>query len=445
MPENKSTECGVFYGRKSNEDDGKSVDQQQEWAREAAARAKVELVREFADQAVAGHDTARRTDFHRMLAFCQEQARLKRPVGVIVCWHTNRFSRADSQETSWFIWEFRKAGVGHILTAQRWYDLSRKEDRALLNLEQDFTNQQYVIDLAQAVTRGKLDAAREGRWNGGRAPLGYRLAYEWRVNARGKRVRCPWLEVDEDTKPLVQEMFRAYAAGETSLYRMARDLNARGVKPPRAAAWTPNSVRSVLVNEVYLGALVWNKTDQGKFIGVVDLQVTGKAGVRGSGRPCARRPKADHVRKEGHHEAIIDRETFDAVGRRLVENRKGRNRADRADYALRGLLRCGACGKPMVGKRADWGGRGLMYRCGTYNVQGPGAAAAPGTSSRPRWSRASAGSSRPRCSTRRSLRSCAGRCSTRSRRSGPTPARKPGRGGTWRPWKRRLPPPANAA
>jgi DNA invertase Pin-like site-specific DNA recombinase len=372
MPESKFTERGVFYGRKSNEDDGKSVDQQRDWARETCPKEGVDLVKEFADQAVAGHDTAGRTDFHRMLEFCREQARLKRPIGVIASWHTNRFSRADSQETSWFIWEFRKAGVKHILTAQRRYDLSRKEDRALLNLEQDFTNQQYVIDLAQAVTRGKLDAARAGLWNGGRAPLGYRLVHEWHVNSKGKRVRRPRLEVSEKEADLVREMFRAYAAGETSLYRMARDLNARGVKPPRAAKWSPSSVRSILVNEVYLGTHVWNKTDQGKFFGVVDLQVTGKSGVRDVRHPCARRPRADQVRVDDHHEALVDRDTFDAVQRRLVENRKGRNRADRADYALRGLLRCGVCRLPMVGKRADWGDRAPMYRCGNYNAHGPG-------------------------------------------------------------------------
>jgi DNA invertase Pin-like site-specific DNA recombinase len=370
MPE---TVRAVAYGRKSNEDDGKSVSQQLQWARDACAKEGIDLVREFADEAVAGHDTARRADFHEMLEFCREQWRLKRPIDVIVSWHTNRFSRADSQETSWFIWEFRKVGVGRILTAQRWYDLSRKEDRALLNLEQDFTNQQYVIDLAQAVSRGKLTAAREGRWNGGRAPLGYRLAYE----GEGK-ARRPRLVVHEEEAALVRELFRAYAAGETSLYRIARDLNARGVKPPRAAKWSPSSVRSILTNEVYLGAYVWNKTDQGKFFGVIDLQVTPKRGARTASRPCARRPQTDHVRNNDHHEAIVDRETFDAVRRRLFENRKGKNRADRAEYALRGLLRCGACHKPMVGKRADWGERGLMYRCGTYNVQGPASGCSAG-------------------------------------------------------------------
>src|SRR5262245_42645001 len=136
---------GVGYYRKSDEDDGGSIEQQRDWARPTAEREKVELVAEFADQAKAGWDTAARTNFHEMLKFCQQEARKGVPIEVVVCWHTNRFSRADSLETGKFLCEYRDAGVTRILTAQRWYDVDQKEDRALLHLEQDFTNHQYVI------------------------------------------------------------------------------------------------------------------------------------------------------------------------------------------------------------------------------------------------------------------------------------------------------------
>ena len=90
----------VAYYRKSNDDDGGSVDQQREWARTACEKEGGELVREFVDQSKAGWDTAKRTDFHAMLAFCQEQARAKNAIDVVVCWPTNRFSRADSLESA---------------------------------------------------------------------------------------------------------------------------------------------------------------------------------------------------------------------------------------------------------------------------------------------------------------------------------------------------------
>ena len=55
-------------------------------------------------------------DFRRMLDFCRQEAEAGRPVDVIACWDTKRFSRADSHETGWFLWELRKTGVRWMLT-----------------------------------------------------------------------------------------------------------------------------------------------------------------------------------------------------------------------------------------------------------------------------------------------------------------------------------------
>ena len=162
----------VAYYRKSNDDDGSSIEQQREWARTAAQKEGVEIVREFADQAKKGHETATRAAFHEMLRFCQEQARKRDPIDVVVCWHTNRFSRADSLETAKFLCEFRDAGARRVLTAQRWYDFSRFEDRILHNIEQDASNHKGMINQTQAATRGRINAASEGRWAGGPIPLG---------------------------------------------------------------------------------------------------------------------------------------------------------------------------------------------------------------------------------------------------------------------------------
>jgi site-specific DNA recombinase len=362
----------VAYFRMSDDDQEGSIEQQQAWARTAAQKENATVVAEFIDSGLSGTSTAHRPDFQRMLDFCREQHRLKKPIDVILCWNPNRFSRADSQETNWFIWEFRKVGCGLMLTASDgWIDFADDNDRLIFNIKQDTSNHQFIKNLARDVLRGKLAAAREGRRNGGRAPFGYRLVYEVIPGAVGRRARLTKLVIHEEQAAIVREMFRAYAAGETSLYRLAQDLNARGIKPGRAAKWVPTTVRQVLRNEVYLGALVWNQTDQARFFGIVDMEVKPKKGTRTVAHPCFRRPSSQHVRTDGHHEAIIDRDTFDRVQQLLVEKRKGRDRADRGLYILRTLLRCGTCGGPMVGKRQEWGEHKAHYRCGTYNLDGP--------------------------------------------------------------------------
>src|SRR5262245_23443194 len=161
----------------STTDQAGSVEQQLTWAEGACAKAGVEAVASFADHGKSGHATAKRKGFHDMLAYCQDAQRRGEPVDVIVTWHANRFSRADSIETSWYLHEFRKAGVGKMLTAERWVSFDRLEDRVLLGLEQDVSSHKYSVDLAHACIRGKLTRAKAGAWCGGRVPLGYRLTF----------------------------------------------------------------------------------------------------------------------------------------------------------------------------------------------------------------------------------------------------------------------------
>src|SRR5262245_45071335 len=108
-----------------------------------------------------------------MLRFCQEQARAGAPIHAVVCYHTNRFGHADSNETSAYIWEFRQAGTNRLLTWERWYDFRKEEDRAIFNLQQDFTNNRYLRDLSATVLRGKKDSAAAGFFTGGSVPYGF--------------------------------------------------------------------------------------------------------------------------------------------------------------------------------------------------------------------------------------------------------------------------------
>jgi DNA invertase Pin-like site-specific DNA recombinase len=355
---------GVFYGRKSDNDDGDSIEQQREWARQACSAEGVELVREFADQAKRGWDTAARTDFHEMLAFCKQQARQGTPIDVIVCWNANRFSRADSQETSWFIWEFRLAGVGRMLTAPRWIDFGRMEDRILFNIEQDASHHPYVVNLARDSTRGRIKAARNASYNGGSIPYAYRLYVG--PDGRKRLVLGPAEEVET-----VRWIFLTYAAGGIGCRAIAEQLTRRKVPTPTGGeAWAQSTVRDILSNPAYLGRLVWNRRRGGKFFGVVDCKATPRQEVA---KGCKTTSDA-WVVSEVPHEAIIDPETFercqDTAGRR-----SGGEKTPRSEFLLSGLVKCGHCGSAMIGRtyRLTEGGKRYVYHryyCGGYNRGG---------------------------------------------------------------------------
>src|SRR5262245_61988607 len=122
---------GVCYYRMSTDRQDKSIPQQQAWAQAACKLEGVSVEAEFRDDGVSGDKTGQRDGFHDMLAFCQERHREGRPVRAVVCYSASRFSRADSQETAAYIWQFRQAGTHRILTAERWMDWTKEEDRVL--------------------------------------------------------------------------------------------------------------------------------------------------------------------------------------------------------------------------------------------------------------------------------------------------------------------------
>jgi site-specific DNA recombinase len=387
MSANHSTIRAVGYYRKSDEDDGVSVEQQQEWARTAAPKEGIELAREFVDQAKAGWDTSKRTGLHEMLAFCQEQKRQGRPIDALVCWHPNRFSRADSHETSWFIWEFRKAGVNRNLTASHgWRDFRRMEDRILFNIEQDASNHRYVVDLARDSTRGHMNAAREGRWNGGSPPYGYRVEYE-EVTVKGKRRRRPrrLIKGPDAEVEAVRWIFTTYANTEISLRELAIQLTSRGVLPPTArgargdtirnggnrpaTAWALTTLKGLLKNPVYLGRMVWNRRSEGKFFGVVDCQVAPRKDAR-----QLRNEEGEWMCVDGTHEALIDLETFEKCQLRLGQRRRVAWK-NLKSFLLSGLLICGHCGYRMVGRTVTHRKHSpnLVYHryiCSAYNFFG---------------------------------------------------------------------------
>jgi hypothetical protein len=249
------------------------------------------------------------------------------------------------------------------------------EDRVLFNIEQDTSNHPYVINLARDATRGRVANALDGRPNGGAPPYGYRVEYET-VVVRGKRRRRPLRYVlgPPEEGDVVRWLFRTYAAGRTTLRRLAIDLNARGVASPKGAPrWGQGTIKKLLNNPVYLGQAVWNRRHEGKFFGVVDCKVEPSKKRQGT----VLNPEGEWIRREGRHEPLIDRDTWEAVQRRLVENRKKPRPGRNGVFALAGLLVCGHCGRTMIGRTVKChkkrSGKSYTYRrytCGGYNTYG---------------------------------------------------------------------------
>lgn len=160
-----------------------------------------------------------------------------------------------------------------------------------------------------------------------------------------------FLTPDEETKGIVQRIYREYLSG-TGLAELARKLNGEGIPSPKQHKinkgilrgeregsfqgkavekkyiWLPTMLQQILKNETYTGVL---------------SSGTYKNGLLGSGKRVFV-PEEERVHVENAHPAIIDKDTFREVQERMKKKKKG----EAQQFLLKGFVRCGECGRIMV-------------------------------------------------------------------------------------------------
>lgn len=156
-----------------------------------------------------------------------------------------------------------------------------------------------------------------------------------------------FLTPDEETKGIVQRIYREYLSG-TGLAELARELNGEGIPSPKQHKinkgllrgeeeksieeknyfWVPTTLHQILRNETYTGVL--SSSDY-------------KSGPLGSGKRVFV-PEDERVRVENAHPAIIDKDTFRKVQEKIYTKKRGEEK----QFLLKGLVRCGECGRLMV-------------------------------------------------------------------------------------------------
>ena len=207
-------------------------------------------------------------------------------------------------------------------------------DVVMKNIVYDF----YSKDLSIKVKTAKMSKMKQGKYLGGHVPYGLRR----HDTIKGK------LAIDEEAAEIVRRIF-GYALEGKTCSMIARELNQEGVETPaqyyrrkhpdqkkykrqsEQAAWTANAVRNIIKQEMYYGAVAGHRREK-----VV---------------ACSRATKAVPAEKqiivEGQHEAIVSKdEWLRAQG--VIRSMKSPVRIGGRDYPLKGIARCGCCGRKLM-------------------------------------------------------------------------------------------------
>jgi DNA invertase Pin-like site-specific DNA recombinase len=296
----------AIYLRISQDRSGEmlGVDRQREDCEALCKRNKWTVVETFVDNDVSAYSRRKiRKGYLAMLEAVKEGR-----VDAVVAWHPDRLHRS-TRELEDFIDIIEKSGAQVATTQAGHYDLTTPSGRMTARIVGAVAKHESEHK-AERTGRQREQAARAGKYHGGRRPYGY--------EADGKTIREPEAE-------LIRDGAERILAGQ-SLRRIADDWNEHRIPTSSGRQWTITTMRTMFAGPRLAGLRV----HRGEIVG------------------------------DATWPAILDRETFEKLQLILGDPRRRQNCA-RPTYLLTGMLRCGRCGMVM---HASYTAEGrLRYAC----------------------------------------------------------------------------------
>ncbi len=423
--------AAVGYARRSTDKQEQSIPDQQRAIERYCQDNGIVLQRWFIDDAISGTRASNRPAFQEMV---HAAGAAGRDFGLVVVYDVKRFGRLDNDEAGFYRHTLRQHGVEVLYVAEGFAGLGEISDTDdLLRPVKQWQARQESKDLSKVTIRGQLTKADSGSWMGGVSPHGYDLSYTndrgeflftirfmpdgtkqqldgsgavTRTLARGEKISISkrdrgLLVLGEPSRvETVRTIFRLYTEERRGLAAVSSYLNTHGHLTPRgpewshiyAGQWRDSTVRSILVNPIYAGDMVWNRRTDARFH---RIELAG-----GHGRPVERRnahgarlvpnAKEDWVIVRDTHEPIVTRRTWE-LAQSIRERRptsiaqSGQSKRPeggwsgmRARFLLSGLVRCGRCGGKYQGVTRTSGKcqpdgtkyKHRYYACGSYIAKG---------------------------------------------------------------------------
>ena len=301
----------------------------------------------YCDEDYSGADSLR-PDFNRMI-----QAAKEKRFQIILCKSQSRFTRDMELVEKYIHGLFPIWGIRFIAVADN-ADTEVKGNKKARQIN-GLVNEWYLEDLSENVRMVFDLKRREGKYIGGFPIYGYR-----KDPADKNKII-----VDPEAAEVVRQIFQWSLEGYGRQH-IAAMLNDRGtVNPARYKAergWTCNhpvkndfglwnkvTVWRILHNEMYTGVMIQGRRKKASYKSKVLIDM----------------PEDQWYRVEGTHEAIIDKETFQAVQRGL--DLRSRTDGSGEVHVLSGLVKCMDCGSTMS-KASN--GKQTYLRCKLYADSG---------------------------------------------------------------------------
>lgn len=322
----------AIYARYSSDNQREeSIEAQVRAIKEYADKNGIMITKVYTDEAKSA-TTDNRPKFLEMIK--DSEFRL---FDAVIVHKLDRFSR-DRYDSAYYKRVLKKNGVRLISVLEH---LDDSPESIILESVLQGMAEYYSKNLAREVMKGMKETALQCKHTGGIPPLGYNIDPETKKYV-----------VNADEAKAVRIIFEMYSEGY-GYNQIIDKLNYLGYKTKIGRTFGKNSLSEILRNEKYIGTFVFNK---------VPKMMDGK-------RNSHRTKSPDEIIKIANGvPAIIDRETFDKVAKRMLCNKRNATNKAKEPYILSGKVFCGSCGSAMIG-HTSYAGRNKTkystYNCGT--------------------------------------------------------------------------------
>lgn len=308
--------------------DGYSLDAQKSRMKAFAEFNDYEIVGEYEDAGKSGKSIEGRLEFNRMM---EDIKTGKDGVSFVLVFKLSRFGRnaADVLSTLQVMQDF---GV-NLICVEDGIDSSKDAGKLMISVLSAVAEIERENIRVQTM-EGRIQKAREGKWNGGFAPYGYSLE-------KGQ------LFINEEEAEAIHVIFDQYVHTDIGANGLAKYLENHGIrKIPRQNGKNPlfdaALIRRILKNPVYCGKIAYGRRRMEK--------------VHGTRNEYKLVEQDDYLLVDGLHEEIVSEELWHEAQVKLLAQAKKYEKVNHSKnnkiHLLSGIVKCPVCGAGMYGNKS---------------------------------------------------------------------------------------------
>lgn len=308
--------------------DGYSLEAQKNRIKMFADYSQFNIVREYEDAGQSGKSIDDRIQFQTML---NDIVTGKDNVSFVLVYKLSRFGRnaADVLSTLQIMQDY---GV-NLICVEDGIDSSKDAGKLMISVLSAVAEIERENIRIQTM-EGRIQKARDGKWNGGFAPYGYKIV-------------DGILEINEEEAEAIRMIFNLYANTDMGANGVAKYLENHGIRKiarqnGKYPLFSPHLIREIIKNPVYHGKIAYGRRKTEKVHGT---------------RNEYRQVKSDeYLLVEGLHEALVDDELWKKTQLKIASQAKKYEVVDRVKnqqkHLLSGIVKCPICGTGMYGNKS---------------------------------------------------------------------------------------------